>query len=1223
MAARYQLIRRLGHGGMGVVDLVHDTVRDQVVARKRMLADSADARLLFKREFRAVESLRHPGIVMLHALEEDEEGPFFTMEYVRGVDLRRYCNPGAPPDAAVAASIATRRWSIDQDAVTTRMIAGAPDPAGTSPVGPLGPAGGPAGGPAVDIDEERLDATLAQLIEALRFLHGAGVVHRDLKPSNVLVRDDGRVKVLDFGLAIEAVPWESMPPSFAGTPAYMAPEQVWGQRSGPAADAYALGAMLFETVTGRLPFIGPDIVRAHLGVKPPRADTVHPGVPRRYADACERLLQKDPAARPTLEELEVILQLARTPRFASARERALVGRETIQRTLELRLHRAHGGAFAIASLVGPTGIGRTALLDWLAQEAAREGGVVLRGRARVTEHIAFNALDGAIDRLARVLRAAADTPARGEALSIAGSMFPVLPVLPVPDGAARVPATRKAVFAAIVELVRGVAAASPVTLLVDDVQWADADSLALLEELVQQAPGRTLVVAACRDDVGETAGVAWARRHGGDILVVAPLPAAVVSALVVRHVREQASAAAISELTLARVVAQCDGRPVLAELAARELASGAAHLAGDVDLAGALVARVRAAPPPTRRLLAVLAAAERSTGEVFLRTVSALSPSELTDALARLQHEALVVSAVTPRGDTAIELAHDVVRTAVLEGTDPAELRAAHDAWADALALDFDWDPAGLFRRVHHLVAAGRLDEAAPLAADAAPAAARHGAFGLAADLYAIALRVPHADAAPLLRARALALMDAGRHPEAAAAWRAYHDAATSPEDRLHAAVWEAQVLLATSDISAGLERLDAALAAAGEPSARAVGLRGALSLARFLQGPRGRLALDVVATPEEIEHAELAVRTTQALMFTDLLASHRMFQRLQARALERGLAEIAAWCDYIFSATAQVLAHRAGPSSLADRYRRRGDLLLRGASPRNVEVLVNRGMSEYWGALREARWQECVAIVEREISRLEQRGLSGGFSHLFCISQRVVVDNLRTDFLSHARQVARLRAAARGVATGGLAFHVEVSFADAMLLRGDFDEAYAAISGQLETWPEGTFQRHLALGCLSFYALAAGQLPRAHAHALALDAPTRLRIVRTLYGGFIAARLAALEAACLRAGIAGASARRLRALTQIAHHAPPLGLPLALRAEASLAQHEGDPGGARWLLLRAEREAERLAMPFDVARARYQRGQLLGAVGAALVASARDLAASVGASERVLDRLP
>ncbi|TMQ06529.1 MAG: serine/threonine protein kinase [Deltaproteobacteria bacterium] len=244
---RYVFLRRLGRGGMGVVDLVHDTVRDQVVARKRMRVDSADARVQCKREFRAVESLRHPSIVALHGLEEDEDGLFFTMEHVRGIDLRRYCRQGAASEA-IAGLATTVMAPVDRNAITGTAPQPAPHRAADAAVVHAAAAG-------ASPDERRLDHVLVQLIEALQFLHSAGVVHRDLKPSNVLVRDDGHVKVLDFGLATETAPWAATP-FFAGTPAYMAPEQIRGQPCTPATDAYALGALLFEILAGRLPFLG-------------------------------------------------------------------------------------------------------------------------------------------------------------------------------------------------------------------------------------------------------------------------------------------------------------------------------------------------------------------------------------------------------------------------------------------------------------------------------------------------------------------------------------------------------------------------------------------------------------------------------------------------------------------------------------------------------------------------------------------------------------------------------------------------------------------------------------------------------------------------------------------------------------------------------------------------------------------------------------------------------
>jgi hypothetical protein len=192
------------------------------------------------------------------------------------------------------------------------------------------------------------------------------------------------------------------------------------------------------------------------------------------------------------------------------------------------------------------------------------------------------------------------------------------------------------------------------------------------------------------------------------------------------------------------------------------------------------------------------------------------------------------------------------------------------------------------------------------------------------------------------------------------------------------------------------------------------------------------------------------------------------------------------------------------------------------------------------------------------------------------------------------------------------------------MIFHGDFEGGRALLYDQLRAWRRGMLGVSIVYARLALCELAEHRLAEARAHGLALDAQRRPGAFRNIFAGVIAARMAAIEAACLRAGVAGASAGRLRKLTRIARRAPPFGLPLALRAEASLAEHEGDIDGARWLLLGAEREAERLVMPFDVARARYLRGKLLaGTTGATLVASARDVAASVGASERVLDRLP
>src|SRR4029077_8633007 len=111
--------------------------------------------------------------------------------------------------------------------------------------------------PEGSLDTEGLRSALVQLMSALEALHANGQVHRDVKPSNVLVRDNGSVKLLDFGLVTEAQSDDSQSePTAVGTTAYVAPEQAAGRAVGPAADFYALGVMLYEALTGRLPFEG-------------------------------------------------------------------------------------------------------------------------------------------------------------------------------------------------------------------------------------------------------------------------------------------------------------------------------------------------------------------------------------------------------------------------------------------------------------------------------------------------------------------------------------------------------------------------------------------------------------------------------------------------------------------------------------------------------------------------------------------------------------------------------------------------------------------------------------------------------------------------------------------------------------------------------------------------------------------------------------------------------
>ncbi len=260
--SHYRILEKLGEGGMGIVYKAEDTKLKREVAIKflpRHIAASAEERERFKIEAQAAAALNHPNIATIYAIEEIDDEMFMVMEFIDGQELRKLL-------------IANSQLTI-----------------------------------------ENCLAYAAQIAEGLKAAHAKGITHRDIKSSNIMVTESGQVKIMDFGLAkIGGGMHLTKAGTTLGTVAYMSPEQTWGEPVDQRTDIWSFGVVLYEMLTGRLPFRGEyeqAIIYSILNDEPKPIADLRPSVPIELEQLVGKALSKNPDARyQHVDEIQVGLK---------------------------------------------------------------------------------------------------------------------------------------------------------------------------------------------------------------------------------------------------------------------------------------------------------------------------------------------------------------------------------------------------------------------------------------------------------------------------------------------------------------------------------------------------------------------------------------------------------------------------------------------------------------------------------------------------------------------------------------------------------------------------------------------------------------------------------------------------------------------------------------------------------------------------------------------------
>jgi eukaryotic-like serine/threonine-protein kinase len=1249
---RYAVLRRIGTGGMGVVYEALDRERSLPVAVKTLLRFSPTALYRFKQEFRTLADVTHPNLVRLYELvATDSDHVFFSMELVRGVDFLSYTQrPGVVRVDAALHSPSPRRSQPISDA--------GGDAERTGPFGAASPETGTLAAPTTPspADFHRLRPALAQLVAGVGALHGAGKLHRDIKPSNVLVTAEGRLVLLDFGVATDlalVLRRTNAEREVVGTARYMAPEQATEESPTTASDWYSVGAMLFEALVGRPVFEGPsrDVLLHKTLVDPPMPSDLVTGVPDDLDALCRALLTRAPGARPSGAEIARIVgerisgdhrDAGRSTRPTGSPGRArLVGRETELRALSEAFDAARAGRVVTVRVHGSAGIGKDALVQEFIDERVEMGAATaLRGRAYERESMPYKALDSMIDALSRdlVRRGEGDRPMTlPRDIDALAYLFPVLrrveQVGRAEGNAGSETLVRRRAIAALRELVAGLAAKKPLILCIRDAQWGDVDSGRLLVELVRppfEAP--VLVVLAYRDeDVDSSPFLVETRRRwplGVDVRDVGVGPLALADAealartiLVARDRPAREAAQAIAR--------ESGGSPLLVEELARSvsriplvladpLRRATSSASGAITLESVVSARVSVLGAEERRVLELVAVCARPVPIAIIGEAAGVFAT-LAEVVADLQKHRFVRTGLRD-GREVVEMAHDRIRETLVAGMSVAALRAHHARLARAIEPVPGADAESL---AEHLYGAGDEQAGARHAERAAEQAAGKLAFDQASRLYARAIATAGDASAEgrRLRVRLAGVLERARRGVQAAevyAAAAQHAHGFERMDLERAA---AQQLLLSGHIEEGTAALDRVLLAAGVRKwpgrfgAACTFLVYRLAIAVFGSRAVVRETRDV----RRVDH--LRVEGLYAFVIGMGLVDVVLGICLQARHLFLAL-RVGDRFQLLRAAGIEAL-HAAGRGGPEGRREQEFGALAESLADGGAD-LDSRAFYEGTAAMRlflHGRWKEVVRRVER-LENMYTTSPAGWHSNaqLFYVYTLANLGRLRELRAYHSVRLAEAEERGELYTTVNLRIghSVRVWLAD-----DDVDAARRHVREAMAAWPQAGYslQSYRAMVAEATIALYEGD--GAAAYALVEASWPGLRRSLLFYVQYVRADAHFLRARCALASIGSLApddvrGRQLRlrnaaaSAKKLAREGMEWTAPLAALAAAGVALAQGDRPAAIERFREAVASADAAEMLLHAAVARECLGErVAGVEGVELVREARAWMAS------------